>query len=228
MKIGSTGGGNEIFGFDFDKKYEYENGFYLTTDIPRIGKLIAHYELYRKSLGISGSIIECGVYKGASLIRWATFRELLESQYSRKIIAFDMFGEFPHTQCHDDNVFIENFEKNGDGIDVESLHAIFEKKGFVNYELIKGDITETIDSYLKQHPELKISLLHIDVDVYAPSKVILDKLYSHVAKGGLIVLDDYGSVHGETRALDEFIEREHLQHKLEKLPYYYVPTYIVK
>jgi len=34
------------------------------------------------------------VFKGNSLIQFATFRELLENKNSRKNIAFDMFGEF--------------------------------------------------------------------------------------------------------------------------------------
>jgi hypothetical protein len=36
---------NEIFGFDFRKPFEYENGFYLTSASYRIAKSIAHYEL---------------------------------------------------------------------------------------------------------------------------------------------------------------------------------------
>jgi hypothetical protein len=44
---------------------------------------------------LPGNIIECGVFKGASLIRFATFRYILEAPFSRKIIEFDTFGKFP-------------------------------------------------------------------------------------------------------------------------------------
>jgi hypothetical protein len=86
---------DEIFGFDFRKSWEYENGFYLTSPSSRIAKSIAHYELYKKITGLPGEVVECGVFKGASLIRFATFREMTESQFSRKIIGFDAFGKFP-------------------------------------------------------------------------------------------------------------------------------------
>ncbi|KKK48755.1 hypothetical protein LCGC14_3141950, partial [marine sediment metagenome] len=73
-----------------------------------------------------------------------------------------------------------------------------------NYELIEGDIHETLPNYLREHPELRISLLHIDVDVYEPTETILSSLLNHVVRGGVIMLDDYNTVSGETKAVDEF------------------------
>lgn len=214
---------------DYSKKYDYENGFYLTSDITRIGKMLAHYELYKKIRRISGAIVECGVYKGASLTRFATFRECLESQYSRKIVGFDMFGQFPRVENKEDNEFIDMFEgQGGNGIDVNSLNEIFKKKGFSNYELIKGDLTETIDEYLRQNPAFRIAMLHVDVDVYKPTKYVLEKLYERVVPGGIIVLDDYGMVKGGTEAVDDFINENNLSVVIEKIPYYQVPAYIRK
>ena len=40
---------------------------YLKSDISRIGKLLYHYEIYKKIQNIPGDIIECGVFKGSSL-----------------------------------------------------------------------------------------------------------------------------------------------------------------
>ena len=47
---------------------------------------------------MSGEIVECGVFKGVSLSRLIKFRALLENPLSRKIIAFDIFGEFPEAR----------------------------------------------------------------------------------------------------------------------------------
>ena len=77
--------------YDELKCFDYENGFYLTSDVYRIGNLMAHYELYKKIIDIPGDIIELGVFKGGSIIQFATFRELLENENSRKIIGFDVF-----------------------------------------------------------------------------------------------------------------------------------------
>ncbi len=87
--------GEQMLGYDVEKQWDYENGFYLTSHVTRLGKLLAHFELYKSITGLPGHIVECGVYKGASLVRFASFRQLLESPHSRKIVGFDTFGTFP-------------------------------------------------------------------------------------------------------------------------------------
>lgn len=181
----------KVYGFEFEKSWDYENGYYLTSHSSRLAKAIAHWEIYKKIKDIPGEIMEFGVYKGTSLIRFATFREMLESQYSRKIIGFDTFGEFPLTEIEEDNKFISKFSQNGESISKEELEKVFKFKNFDNIELCKGDILETLPKYLKNHPELRISILHIDVDVYKPSKLILELLFDKVVKGGIVILDDY-------------------------------------
>ncbi len=57
-----------------------------------------------------GSIVELGVFKGGSIIQWATFRELLENKNSRKIIGFDTFGEFLKvSEVESDKDFVTNW-----------------------------------------------------------------------------------------------------------------------
>jgi hypothetical protein len=216
-----------MFGFNSDQSWDYENGFYITSPVTRLAKALAQYELYKSIVDLPGHIVECGVYKGTSLMRFATFREILESQYSRKIIGFDVFGKFPEQKNKIDNEFIKQFERQGGvGIPVDELEKILVYKGITNYELIKGNICDTVPQYVLNHPELKIVLLHIDVDVYEPSRVILDTLYNRVVSGGLILLDDFGTVDGETRALDEFCLKE--EFVVKKLPISGTPMFIRK
>ena len=217
----------EIFGFSVDQQWDYENGYHLISHPSRIAKMLAHYELYKSIVNLPGEVIECGVYKGASLVRFATFRHALEAQESRKIIGFDAFGKFPPQEEPDDKAFIEYFESDGgDGISIDGMHEIFAHKQFGNYELVAGDVSDTIPNYLEQHPELRIALLHIDVDVYKPTRDILHHLFDRIVPNGLLVLDDYGVVAGETRAVDEFIEQRKVT--VEKLPYYLRPAFIRK
>lgn len=218
---------DKTFGFDFEKQWDYENGFYLTSHPMRMSKLLAQYELYKSIINIPGHVVECGVYKGISLIRFASFREMLEYPYSRKIIGFDAFGKFPTQANSEDAEFVSYFENaGGDGISVAELDDVLRHKKFENYELIKGDVADTLPDYVSEHPELRISLLHIDVDVYKPTMDILSNLYDRVSTGGLIVFDDYGTVGGETRAVDEFFEGKDV--KIEKLPICHMPAYIRK
>jgi hypothetical protein len=221
----------EIFGFNFSKAFYYENGFYLTSGSSRIAKSIAHYELYRKIVGLPGEVVECGVFKGASLIRFATYREILESQFSRKIIGFDAFGKFPdNVSMAEDKEFIKIFETDaGDGISKCDLENILEYKNFRNIILIEGFIPETFREYFDKKPATQIALLHIDVDVYEATKACLEYLYEKVVKGGVIVFDDYGQVYGATKAINEFIESlGGGTSVIQKLPYNYIPAFMIK
>lgn len=218
----------ENYTVDVSKKWDYENGFYLTCETSRIGKLLNHLEIYNKILELPGDILEFGVYKGASLVRLLSFRNLLENENSRKVFGFDIFGKFPETfEVESDKKFIERFENAGGfGISKNELELHLDNKGFKNFELIEGDIIKTIDEFLENNPARKISLLHIDVDVYEPTKIILEKLWSRVVKGGVLMLDDYGTVEGETKAVDEFFANQNII--IHKPKYNHIPSYIIK
>lgn len=198
----------------------------LLADLARpllIGKYI------KKIVNLPGEIVECGVYKGSSAIRFATFREILESQNSRKLIAFDAFGAFPPSSLAEDKAFIKEFEDiGGVGISRKDLVKSFTAKAFKNYEFIEGDILYTVPQYAEIHKELKIALLHIDVDVYDPTRIILETLFDKIVPGGILMLDDYGTVYGETKAMDEFFARNNIKYQMEKLSFYKIPVFFIK
>ena len=115
----------------------------------------------------------------------------------------------------------------GDGIDVKELNEILFDKKFSNFEILKGDVKKTIPNFIKQHPSLKISLLHLDMDIYEPTKFTLNKLFPYVVKGGIILLDDYSGVFVATKATDEFLKLNK-DLKIKKLNFYRKPSYIIK
>lgn len=214
--------------YDESKAMDYENGFYLTSNISRMGNIIAHYELYRKIINLPGDLIELGVFKGGGIIQFATFRELLENEKSRKIIGFDVFGEFPLADNKADEIFREKWIKETENsfLTIDEVYSSFKHKKIENIELIKGDIAETLPKYIERHPHLKVALLHIDTDIYAPSKVGLELLYDKVVKNGVIIFDDYG-VAGETEAVDEFLQDK--DYVINKFSFSHrKPSYIIK
>lgn len=210
----------KLFNFNTDKAWDYENGFYLTSPLSRLAKAIAQYELYKMIVGIPGDIMECGVYKGASLIRWFTFRDMLENPYSREIIGIDTFSKFPEPTCEDDKIFVKEFiSLNGEGISVDELTKVLQRKGFVNFNLCRADIRHDLISTYD-----KLALLHVDLDCYDATKSCLEIFYDHIVPGGLCVLDDYGDVSGATRAIDEFFKDKDI--KFEKLSIAHKPTFV--
>ena len=60
-------------------------------------------------------------------------------------------------------------------------------------ELVKGDATETIPEYAKNHPELLIALLYIDFSIYEPTKIALEQLLPLVSKGGIVTVIELNS-----------------------------------
>lgn len=214
---------------DVSRKFDYENNFYLSCNTQRISKCIAHYELFKKIINVPGEIVECGVFKGASFTRWAHFRNMLLNNSARKIIGFDIFGEFPDTNFEGDKAQLEKFinSAGNQSISVEQLTQVLENNNLnSNVELIKGDILLTVPEYIKAHPELKIALLNLDTDIYEPAVTILENLFPHIATGGVLLIDDYGVFPGETKAVDDYF-KDH-DFKICRLPYAKTPAYLIK
>lgn len=166
--------------------YEIENKFYLDLEPKRMAKLLAHYELYKMIIDKPGDIIEMGVFKGASFLRWAKFRNIFENNFSRNIVGFDIFGEFPKADEIDKKTKENFIASAGDlGISVDELNEKLDTlKLNENIKLIKGDIIQTIEPYLKENPQTKIALLHIDVDLLEPTKQSIEKFYPYMVRGG--------------------------------------------
>ena len=210
-----------------DAAWDYENGFYWFSSPARLNKLLAHYDLYKTITGLPGDIFELGVYKAASLVRLASFRNLLENDHSRRIVGFDAFGKFPIERLgtESDLTFIEEFEAaGGHGLTTEEVESILRSKNFRNVTLNAGNVFDTLPAYLAKHPATRIAFLHLDMDVKEPTEFALSLLYDRVVPGGLIVLDDYNAVAGETEAVDEFLAKKKL--RIEKTSHYNVPAFI--
>lgn len=198
--------------------WESENVFYLKSHPLRITKLLAQYELYKKILKLPGHILECGVYKGSSLMRWAHFRNSVEDNHTRSIYGFDAFGSFPSEGLKSDydKKFVSEYDDGGGvGIDEKILEKLFIEKKITNVHLLKGNVLTTADEFVKNNKNLEIALLHLDLDVYEPTLHTLKVFSRYMVKGGFVLIDDYNTFDGATRATDDFIKGTSL--KLEKL-----------
>ena len=214
---------------DFDKSFDYENNFYLSCDVTRISKILAHYELFKMINQVPGAIVECGVLKGASFSRFSMFREIFSNSFSKKLIGFDTFGKFPETSFNDDKKPREQQITSAglESISKEQLLDVLKNKGIEkNIELIEGDITKTVPDYIKNNPELKISLLNLDTDIYEPAVTILENLYPRITKGGILILDDYETFPGEAKAVDDYFKDQKIE--IKKFSFCMTPCYMIK
>lgn len=214
---------------DDSRSFDFENGFYLTCDSSRMAKALAHYELYKMSLDAPGAIVECGVFKGASLSRFAIMRKLLARDKLQPIIGFDIFGEFPDAGYAPDKEVLKRFldDAGSAGIALEDMQTALERRGLAdNVQLIAGDITKTVPEFARKNPDFRIAFLNLDTDIYEPAVTILEELYPRISPGGLLLLDNYGVFPGETKAVDTYFAGRNIT--IRKLPFAATPSFIVK
>lgn len=214
---------------DQTKAFDYENGFYLTAPVNRISKFATHLDLFRRTQHLAGDIVECGVFKGTSLSRWIKFRALFGNAFSKKVVAFDTFGEFPEASFEGDKIKREMFinEAGSQSISKEELTKLLISQNlYENIDLVQGNLLETAETYVKANPHLKISLLHVDVDLYEPTKKALEVFFPHVVRGGIIILDDYGAFAGANKAIDDFFSSFDI--KIQTLPYSNAISFVEK
>ena len=207
--------------------FEIENMFYEKSHSKRLLKLLAQYEIFKKISKVKGDIYEFGVFKGTGIIKWATFRLSSDDQNKRKIYAFDTFGKFPKSSFNKDSKYLNNFfdEAGSNSYSINKISAIIKK--FNNIHFVKGDILKTLPKFINDNKNIKISLLHIDVDIYEPTKCILENLYSKVSKNGIIVFDDYNTFPGATKAVNEFLKEK--KYKINSFSFMKgKPYYIIK
>lgn len=159
---------------------------------------------------IPGDIVECGVWKGGSVMVIA--RTLMKmGETDRKLYLYDTYaGMTPPTDddraipngvpalekrhhnkfCDWENVSLQEAERN-------VLSTGYPKENLI---FIVGRVEDTIPSIAPA----RISLLRLDTDWYAPTVHELMHLYPRLSQHGVLIIDDYGYWAGAKKATDEY------------------------
>jgi hypothetical protein len=198
---------------------------FLFADRIQITSMLSRIELFKMVMDIPGAIIECGVYKGNSLMLHLQLSLLLEPYaINRSLYGFDTFEGFRSIDKVSDPADIN------EGMFSETNASILEKSILLNdlirpvnriprCELIKGDIVKTVPAFVKGRPELCVAMLILDTDLYQPTKVALQNFLPLMPKGGIVVLDEvcYRNFAGETKALKEVLDLNKVE--LKRFPF---------
>jgi hypothetical protein len=177
----------------------------------RLTRLLALYEIFKKILPLQGSIIECGVYRGFSLMAWAHFSAILEPvNLTRRIYGFDTFRGFPGVTKEDKSRHcrIKSSCLSSDSFnELVKLIEIFDSNRFLGHvnkvQLIKGNAVKTMPKFIKDNKHLVVSLLFLDFDLYRPTKAAIENFLPRMPKGAIIAFDELDNPlwPGETMAL---------------------------
>ncbi len=174
-----------------------------------IVRFIAHYELFKHIIDLPGSIIDLGVFRGASFFTWTKLMETFcPGDRHRLVYGFDHFKGLSDYAKQDDGSASTPF--TCDGQELRDLVAFHNQDtmvpGIRRCVMIEGDVLETIPRFVLENPGVRIALLHLDMDLYRPTKFALEQLYHLVIKGGVICFDEYACTAwpGESQAVEEF------------------------
>jgi len=156
---------------------------------------------------LQGDIVECGVWKGGMI---AGLSFLLGTQ--KKYYLFDSFEGLPDAQTIDGeeastwqkNTTSSNYFDNCTA-DISFSQAIMNKTG-APYEIKKGWFEDTLIPFSKSY-QGEICLLRLDGDWYESTLIVLETLYPKVMKGGLIIIDDYHTWTGCSRAVHHYLDK---------------------
>jgi hypothetical protein len=193
-------------------------------------RFLAMYEIFKLALPVKGSVIECGVYRGFSVMTWAKLSTILEPEnLTRRIYGFDTFEGFPVPDDRDQSEFkrVEAGELSADCYgELTQLIREYDADRFLGHmskvELVKGDMIETIPHFIEGHRHLVVSLLFIDCDLYEPTKIALDHFVPRMPKGAVLAFDDLDNPlwPGETLGLLESLGSRSLRlRRLDWDPY---------
>lgn len=166
---------------------------------------------------VSGTLVECGVWRGGAVAIMALAHLHSASSPWRQLHLFDSWQGLPEPDAKLDGKSAVEFAGGADSgalrsvdrcvASLEETRDLLEKEVRYPANLIhyhSGWFQET----LPRTEVGEIALLRLDGDWYESTRVCLEHLYSSVVSGGVVVLDDYGLWAGCRKATDEFLARQ--------------------
>jgi hypothetical protein len=224
----------ELISID-QKLYDGFNDFIMSSDLKVFGKLLARTLLFQQVKDVPGDIIECGVFKGSGLFTFLKLKRYFCPNTYKKVIGFDFFDSKKLTEslsAQDKQTMTLLFEERNFSHDI-SYKTFLEKKfvecGFLDheFELIQGDISKSVLSFVENRPGAKISLLYLDLDLEIPTYDTLNSLWDRVSSGGIVVFDEYAYHNwSESIGVDKFFKDKNV--KIKSLDFVAPSAYVVK
>ena len=192
---------------EFARRYQ---GIYTMTSLERLVALRDAVRYLTKA-GIPGAIVECGVWRGGSMM--AAAETLLAcNSANRELYLYDTFSGMTAPTVHDTDAvgvpaqaYASAYLRRGESwceATEEEVSVNLRSTGYppALVKLVPGNVEETLPA----HAPPQIALLRLDTDFYESTRHELVTLYPRLAPGGVLIIDDYGYWSGARRAADEY------------------------
>jgi hypothetical protein len=166
--------------------------------------VIANLHVAAKAASIPGCVVECGVWRGGMS---AAMAEVLGQ--NRDYFLFDSFEGLPPAQAIDGSAALQwqsntigpSYFNNCSASEQDAKTAM-QKSRAERYTIVKGWFDRTLPAF---RPPCPIALIRLDGDWYDSTMACLTHLIPFLADNGVVIIDDYHTWDGCTRAVNEFI-----------------------
>lgn len=171
---------------------------------------IENLKLCEPALALDGDIVECGTWRGGMSAAMAEVS--LAKGMVRRSVLFDSFeglpppdavdGETAHAWASDTEspLYFDNCTAS----EADARRAM-SVSGADDHRIFPGWFDETLPIYDAENP--MISILRLDGDWYRSTMTCLEILYPRVVPGGVVIIDDYGTWDGCTRAVHDYLSQ---------------------
>jgi O-methyltransferase len=169
----------------------------------------------RASLG-KGCIVECGTWLGGMSFGMIDICPQVEEFH-----CFDSFAGLPEVSPLDGEL-PRQLQQQGKFVATNN-HAGIEdfRRGLARFKPVvqakvhvhKGWFEDTLPGFA---PERPIDILRLDCDWYESVTLALETLFDRVATHGLIIIDDYMTWDGCTRAVHDFLSRRRATERIQQ------------
>ena len=184
----------------------------VTQRTETIARLLHLDRIYQRVVDVPGVICEFGVHWGATFSTLLNLRSIYEPfNASRTIVGFDTFEGFPASSVIGEPGWESGDYRSMDGYreileEIAELQESFAPRSEVRkFELVQGDVLETLQPWLDRNQHAPIALALLDLDLYEPTAHVLRSIAPRLTRGSVIVLDELNcpDFPGETRAVME-------------------------
>ena len=163
---------------------------------------------------VAGDFVECGVWRGGSIMAMALRLHELGAQ-DRDLWLFDTFEGMTEPSGVDIEATSGKTAKElldttavDDGDNVWCIASLNDVKANVfgtgypqsAFHFIQGDVALTLNNTIPD----RIALLRLDTDWYESTRISLERLFPRLEIGGVCILDDYGHWMGARKAVDDY------------------------
>ena len=195
------------------------------TSPERIYSLIEAVQYVVKN-NIEGDIVECGVWKGGSMMAVAETLQYLKTN-NRSLYLYDTYEGMSEPTEHDktfkgddakhlmetDSDKEKNLVWAYSALDTvkQGMQSTAYPSEKINY--IKGKVEDTIPKTIPA----KIAILRLDTDWYESTKHELIHLFPLLSDNGVLILDDYGHWAGAKKAVDEYFAEHNVKILLNRI-----------